>query len=78
VDFPNCDPVSEAEIRAAVGDRPPGVTTDLSELFKTAPEGDTRRALAEISRRLPLGVVMYWRLDDVTGRAEGWHVEHAG
>jgi hypothetical protein len=73
-----CEPVTDGVFRAAVGDQPSGITTDLSELLKTAGEGDVGRALAQLSRRLRFGAVMYWRLDDVTGEAEGWHIEHAG
>jgi hypothetical protein len=59
VGFSETSTIGEAEFTAAVGERQPDARAEA-------------RALVAESRRFPLGAVVYWRVSEATGGAEGW------
>jgi hypothetical protein len=59
--FSGREPIGEGEFSAAAGDRQPDVRVNVRG-----------RSVENESRRFPDGAVVYWRVDEETGEAEGW------
>ena len=67
------EPIEEEAFRAAVGETPHDCTADFSAIKEPTRAEYLRRALANhTASGLPVATVSVWRLDEETGKAEGW------
>lgn len=69
--FSGVSPIDEVRFAAAVADRLPDARADMAGLLRSS-AGALTRELAARLRRFPRGAVVYWRVNEATGQAEGW------